>query len=226
MANYSAVWYAGNRQPTGQWAVAHQPFTVSVSGHKTPVTVTVALHDDLTGREKHELALSRPPRMQKSFTVQSSETITVPYGGLIYVSGGNSEAVTVSLNGTVDAPLFDSQQGGWVNAITSPAPIGEVVSHSFVYTAPKNNLKANRYGGDVSLFAAELDQFADDLNDFYARDEAFGGKNNRKATDRSMPNNRHHFVNDVAISIGAAHSGYPVMNGSFNAQVQTLIPLR
>ncbi|MGF1724741.1 SslE/AcfD family lipoprotein zinc metalloprotease [Photobacterium nomapromontoriensis] len=222
MANYSAMWYAGNRQPTGQWAVAHQPFTVSVSGNELPVTVTVALHDDLTGREKHELGLRRPPRMTKSMTIASgTETMTVPYGGLIYVQGGASESVNISLSGTVDAPLFDVRKG-WVNPMTSPAPIGEVVSSSFVYTAPKNNLNANRYKGDLGTFASELDQFADDLNDFYARDEAFGGRNNRKATDTSMPNNRHHFVNDVAISIGAAHSGYPVMNSSFNVNSSDL----
>lgn len=38
----------------------------------------------------------------------------------------------------------------------------------------------------------------------------------------SNPNNRHHFVNDIAISVGAAHSGYPVMNSSFNAKSPSL----
>ncbi|WP_462055426.1 M60 family metallopeptidase, partial [Vibrio cholerae] len=68
----------------------------------------------------------------------------------------------------------------------------------------------------------DLDRFALDLNDFYARDEGVEGQHNRKATSESNPNNRHHFVNDVAISIGAAHSGYPVMNASFNATSKSL----
>ncbi len=60
--------------------------------------------------------------------------------------------------------------------------------------------------------------FSADVNDFYARDEAVGEGNGRngKATDITRSNNKHHFVNDITISIGAAHSGYPVMNGSFN----------
>ncbi|MBY5979170.1 SslE/AcfD family lipoprotein zinc metalloprotease [Ferrimonas balearica] len=216
----TTAWYAGNRQPTGQWAVAHQPFTVAVSGTDAPVTVTIALADDLTGREKHELGLRRPPRMQQSFTLNagelgSSHTLTVPYGGLIYVQGRAGESGQVSLSGTVDAPLYQLGKG-WVNPQNASAPIGEVVSRSFVYTAPKANLAASNYGGSPQAFAEQLDQFAADLNDFYARDEGAEGQANRMATDPARPANRHHFVNDVAISIGAAHSGYPVMNSSFN----------
>lgn len=222
MGDYSAAWYAGNRQPTGQWAVAHQPFTVSVSDNEQPVTFSIALHDDLTGREKHELSLKRPPRMTKSFTLDSgSHKFTVPYGGLIYVQGGGSKDVTITLSNTVDAPLYDVKKG-WINPINSPAPIGEVVSNSFVYTAPKLNLNAERYEGQLDVFANELDIFSEDLNDFYARNEDVSGSKNRKVTDATMPNNRHHFVNDVAISIGAAHSGYPVMNDSFNVQGRNL----
>ncbi|WP_139182342.1 M60 family metallopeptidase, partial [Vibrio cholerae] len=89
-----------------------------------------------------------------------------------------------------------------------------VVSDTFIFTAPKANLNADGYLGGIEQFAKDLDQFSADLNDFYARDEGADGDKNRKATDKSMPNNRHHFVNDVAISVGAAHSGYPVMNDS------------
>lgn len=217
MSNKVVAYYAGNRQATGHWAVAHEPFTITISGNTTPVTVTVGLHDDLTGREKHELALKRPPRMQKSFAVDSVGTFTVPYGGLIYVSGGNSESVDIKFDGTVAAPLYDTAKGGWVHEQTSPAPIGDVVSESSVYTAPKANLNAANIEGGIEQFAADLDTFAQDLNDFYARDEGLAGTNNKAVTHAERSNNRHAFVNDVAISIGAAHSGYPVMNSSFNA---------
>ncbi|WP_163390510.1 SslE/AcfD family lipoprotein zinc metalloprotease [Enterovibrio norvegicus] len=218
MRTQTAAYFAGNRQATGQWAVAHQPFTVTVTGNTTPVTVTIALHDDLTGRDKHELALKRPPRMQKNVKVMNTETITVPYGGLIYVQGGNAEKVAINLSGTVDAPLYDSAQKSWVNSIDSPAPIGDVVSNTFVYTAPKANMYAENFGGDIGKFADGLDHFSADLNDFYGRDEGLvQGSVNRAATHSDIPYNRHAFVNDVAISIGAAHSGYPVMNSGFNA---------
>lgn len=218
MSNNVTAWFAGNRQATGQWAQAHVPFTVSVSGEKAPVTITVALADDLTGREKHEVGLKRPPRMTKSFVIggnrATSETITVPYGGLIYAQGGDSESVQLTFTGTLAAPLYMDDR--WVNDINSPAPVGDIVSKSFIYTAPKANLHAENYPGGVGQFAKDLDQFASDLNDFYARDEGLNGQANRKVTGDENPNSRHHFVNDVAISIGAAHSGYPVMNSSYN----------
>lgn len=219
--HHTTAWFAGHRQPTGQWAVAHQPFTVAVSGTSAPVTITITLADDLTGREKHELGLKRPPRMQQSFTLNAgdigaSHSFTVPYGGLIYAQTRQGETATLTFSNTVDAPLYLRDQG-WVNPQHSPAPIGDVVSRAFIYTAPKANLLADNYGGDLEPFTRELDQFAADLNDFYARDENAEGRFNRMATDDGRPANRHHFVNDVAISIGAAHSGYPVMNSQFDA---------
>ena len=216
LSSNTVAWYAGNRQSTGQWAVAHQPFTISVQGNSNPVTVTVALADDLTGREKHELGLQRPPRVSKSFTLPAggSETFTAPYGGLIYVSGNETGNVTVNLNGTVAAPWY--KDNAWVNPQDSVAPIGEIESNSFIYTAASKNLQASNYDGSPQQFAQELDIFAEDLNDFYARDEV-GTGHHRKVTDTTLPNNKHHVVNDVAISIGAAHSGYPVMNISFES---------
>lgn len=88
LSNRSAAWFAGSRQATGQWAVAQQPFTISANSNQ-PITITVALNDDLTGREKHELGLMRPPRISQSITLNSGDignsyTMTVPYGGLIY----------------------------------------------------------------------------------------------------------------------------------------------
>ena len=219
LSSNTVAWYAGNRQSTGQWAVAHQPFTISVQGNSNPVTVTVALADDLTGREKHELGLQRPPRVSKSFTLPAggSETFTAPYGGLIYVSGNETGNVTVNLNGTVAAPWY--KDNAWVNPQDSVAPIGEIESNSFIYTAASKNLQASNYDGSPQQFAQELDIFAEDLNDFYARDEinGEGTGHHRKVTDTTLPNNKHHVVNDVAISIGAAHSGYPVMNISFES---------
>ncbi|MGL4449475.1 MAG: M60 family peptidase N-terminal accessory domain-containing protein, partial [Shewanella sp.] len=73
-----------NMQSTGFWAPQHGSVTLS-GGAKA--TVSVALIDDLTGREQHETALKRPPRVQKNFTYDGqSLTFSVPYGGLIYIT--------------------------------------------------------------------------------------------------------------------------------------------
>ncbi|MQJ01613.1 M60 family peptidase N-terminal accessory domain-containing protein, partial [Escherichia coli] len=91
---YSAPtkWFAGNMQSTGLWAPAQQEVSIE-SKSTVPVTVTVALADDLTGREKHEVSLNRPPRVTKTYDLKANDKVTfkVPYGGLIYIKGDSKE---------------------------------------------------------------------------------------------------------------------------------------
>ena len=212
----------GNLQSTGQWAVAHQEVTASVDTEK-PVTIIVGLNDDLTAREAHEKRMIRPPRISKRFTlnngpIKKTRQFTVPYGGLIYALS-SEDKITLTLRNTIKAPWYRLLQNGvgeWVNSVDSPAPIGEIESKTFIYTAPKKNLKATNYNGDVKKLAEEFDTFSADLNDYYARDEGADGNLNRKITDSSIPNRKHRLVNDIAITIGVAHSGYPIMWRNFN----------
>lgn len=210
-------WFAGNMQSTGLWAPAQQDVTIT-SQAKTAVTITVALADDLTGREKHEVSLNRPPRVTKNYQLAANKSVTfkVPYGGLIYVQGNSNTSSDANekftFNGVVKAPYYKEDQ--WVHDKNSPAPLGEIESKSFIYTTPKKNLDAINYNGDVSKFTKELDMFADSMNNFYARNEESG--NHRMITYNALIGHKHRFTNDVQISIGDAHSGYPVMNSSFS----------
>nr|MDM9315083.1 SslE/AcfD family lipoprotein zinc metalloprotease [Escherichia coli] len=208
-------WFAGNMQSTGLWAPALQDVTIKSSA-SVPVTVTVALADDLTGREKHEVALNRPPRVTKTYTLEANGEVTfkVPYGGLIYIKGNSStnESASFTFTGVVKAPFY--KDGEWKNDLDSPAPLGELESASFVYTTPKKNLEASNFTGGVAEFAKDLDTFASSMNDFYGRNETSG--NHRMFTYEALTGHKHRFANDVQISIGDAHSGYPVMNSSFS----------
>ncbi len=217
-------WFAGNMQSTGLWAPAQQEVTIE-STASVPVTVTVALADDLTGREKHEVALNRPPKVTKTYDLKANDKVTfkVPYGGLIYIKGNSpkNESAEFTFTGVVKAPFY--KDGEWKNALNSPAPLGELESDSFVYTAPKNNLNASNYSNytdGVAEFAKELDTFASSMNDFYGRDGESG--NHRMFTYKALTGHKHRFANDVQISIGDAHSGYPVMNSSFSTNSTTL----
>ncbi|EJH1737058.1 lipoprotein metalloprotease SslE [Escherichia coli] len=214
-------WFAGNMQSTGLWAPAQQEVSIK-SNAKVPVTVTVALADDLTGREKHEVALSRPPRVTKTYTLEANGTVKfkVPYGGLIYIKGNSStnESVSFIFTGVVKAPFY--KDGKWQHDLNSPAPLGELESDAFVYTTPKKNLNASNYTGGLEQFANDLDTFASSMNDFYGRDSESG--NHRMFTYKALTGHKHRFANDVQISIGDAHSGYPVMNSSFSTNSTTL----
>ena len=214
-------WFAGNMQSTGLWAPAQQDVTIKSSA-SVPVTVTVALADDLTGREKHEVALNRPPRVTKTYTLEANGEVTfkVPYGGLIYIKGDSKDDVSANFTftGVVKAPFY--KDGEWKNALNSPAPLGELESDAFVYTTPKKNLEASNFTGGVAEFAKDLDTFASSMNDFYGRNETSG--NHRMFTYEALTGHKHRFANDVQISIGDAHSGYPVMNSSFSTNSTTL----
>lgn len=150
-------WFAGNMQSTGLWAPAQQDVTIKSSA-SVPVTVTVALADDLTGREKHEVALNRPPRVTKTYTLEANGEVTfkVPYGGLIYIKGDSKDDVSANFTftGVVKAPFY--KDGEWKNDLDSPAPLGELESASFVYTTPKKNLEASNFTGGVAEFAKDL----------------------------------------------------------------------
>ncbi|WP_252369201.1 lipoprotein metalloprotease SslE, partial [Escherichia coli] len=214
-------WFAGNMQSTGLWAPAQKEFTIE-STASVPVTVTVALADDLTGREKHEVALNRPPRVTKTFTLEAKgkDTFKVPYGGLIYIKGDSqtNESANFTFTGVVKAPFY--KDGEWKNDLNSPAPLGELESDAFVYTTPKKNLEASNFTGGVAEFAKDLDTFASSMNDFYGRNDEDG--KHRMFTYKNLTGHKHRFTNDVQISIGDAHSGYPVMNSSFSTNSTTL----
>ncbi|MGL5990500.1 MAG: SslE/AcfD family lipoprotein zinc metalloprotease [Plesiomonas sp.] len=222
----AAKWFAGNLQSTGLWAPAHQQVTVSAPTNE-PIAITVALADDLTGREQHEKGLNRPPRVSKTFTMSSGSTsFTVPYGGLIYIKGNSKtkETVNFTFTGVIKAPYF--KDNAWVvgHDLNATAPFGEIESNAFIYTTAKSNLTAsniipsNETENSLSkqaIFSQQIDSFADAMHDFYGRDETQRSVH-QKFTYPELVGHKQRFVNDRQISIGAAHSGYPVMNSSLN----------
>ena len=206
---------AGNNQSTGLWAPQLQDVTVS-GGVKASITVMMA--DDLTGKHQHETSLKRPPRMQQSFAYNgSSLTFKVPYGGLISITpleqlSGENSIASFSFDGVELAAWW--KNGAWIHTPASAsAPIAEVDTGSFIYTTAINNVSTI----DLAKFSAEMNRFAEAASDFYGRDETTTEGAHRRFTYPELKAFRHRFVNDKQISIGAAHSGYPVMNSSFNA---------
>ncbi|NVN81129.1 MULTISPECIES: SslE/AcfD family lipoprotein zinc metalloprotease [unclassified Vibrio] len=209
---------AGNNQSTGLWAPQLQDVTIS---NGVVATITVMMADDLTGKPNHETSLKRPPRMQTNYAYDGSNlTFKVPYGGLIYIQPKVKEVGEVSF--TIDGALKAAwwKEGEWINPVQlADAPIAEVDTGSFIYTTPVKNIES----ADLRQFASDMNRFADAASDFYGRDEVQDDGLHRRFTYPELTAFRHRFVNDVQISIGAAHSGYPVMNSSFNAN-RTYIP--
>ena len=208
---------AGNMQSTGFWAPQHSPVTVTGG---VPATITTMLVDDLTGRAGHELKLRRPPRGRTSYNYDgSSLTFTVPYGALIYVkpkAPAAQDLVTFNFNGVLKASFWQDDQ--WLHPVNKDVPLAEIDTDHFVYTTPVNNVVGD--SKKIREFAAGMNRFAESASNFYGRDEVCEntqdtecekGKH-RRFTYEGLPGHRHRFVNDIQISIGSAHSGYPIQS--------------
>ncbi|MCG9780353.1 SslE/AcfD family lipoprotein zinc metalloprotease [Photobacterium damselae] len=214
---------ASNMQSTGLWAPQHQEVTITGG---IPASISVALVDNLTGREKHDVALQRPPRVQKNYAYNgTSLTFKVPYGGLIYIKPrGNSinkeDTVQFNINGVERASFW--KDGNWKYPVNTDIPLAEIDTGSFVYTTPVKNV-ANLSEQEMQKFVDDLNFFAKSASAFYGRDETTVDGKHRRFTYDGLPNHRHRFVNDVEISIGAAHSGYPVMSTTYSPK-STKIP--
>ncbi|MGL5949375.1 MAG: SslE/AcfD family lipoprotein zinc metalloprotease, partial [Aeromonas sp.] len=209
----------GNMQSTGLWAPQHG--SVSVSGG-APATITVALADDLTGLSQHEQALKRPPRVSHRFNYDgSSLSFSVPYGGLIYVTpeAGNNPAASVDyqFSGVLKAALW--RDGRWLQPINADVPMAEIDTGHFIYTTPVQNV----IHADVALFAEKMNVVAEAASDFYGRDERTFSGEHRRFTAMALPNHRHRWINDLQISAGTAHSGYP-MQGTDYQPLQPHLP--
>lgn len=213
--------HKGSRQSSGVWIPARE--VAYVHGLSTDDTVMVAMADNLTGRINHEMALNRPPRVSMSFNGVEAETgFKVPYGGSVYITLGSTESAEVSFGGAAIAtPMFtmtSATEGKW---ITSPnetdAPITEIVGNRFSYTTTTAGIKGHSEA-DVLTMAKQFDLFTIGANEFYGRDEVTGI--HKMFTDATSPLEYQNMrlVDDIQISIGSAHSGYPVMSSSFPRQ--------
>ncbi|MGL5947454.1 MAG: SslE/AcfD family lipoprotein zinc metalloprotease, partial [Aeromonas sp.] len=209
---------AGTMQSTGLWAPQHGQVTLTGG---EPASITVALVDDLTGRTQHEVALKRPARVEKHFKHDgSSTTFAVPFGGLIYVTPQDSSDLqgntTYAFSGVHKASWW--KDGAWQHPLNLDVPLAEVDSGQVIYTTPVNNVT----GADVADFVTKMNRFAEGASDFYGRDETAASGTHRRFTGAHLPGHSHRFVNDVQISIGAAHSGYPVQSSGYRPSATTI----
>jgi accessory colonization factor AcfD len=218
-------WYARNMQSTGLFAPAHQEITVTApSGvDLSKLQLIIGVGDNVSGLIKHELKLKRPPRMVKKYNF-NSQTITVkhPYGGLIYVVSNDrnpdSEVGTFTFTNVEKAVYFklgETDSTAWDTIKNYEAPKAELETEHFILTVARNNL-ANHSFDEVVQIAREYDEMTINAYDFYGFDrncseniDDFNIHTPPTCETRKGYKNREVF--DPHISIGAGHSGYPIM---------------
>lgn len=212
--------HKGSRQSAGVWIPARE--VAYVHGLSASDSVMVAMADNLTGRINHEMALNRPPRVSMNFNgVEAAAGFKVPYGGSVYITVNSAESVDVSFGGSaITAPMFkmtSATEGAWIE-LQSPdetdAPITEIVGNRFSYTTTTAGIRGHSEA-DVLTMAKQFDLFTIGANEFYGRDEVAGIHQMFTDAAPQLEYQNMRLVDDVQISIGSAHSGYPVMSSSF-----------
>ncbi len=221
-----AQWYARNMQSTALFAPANKEITITAPNNidLSKLQVQIAMSDNVSGLIKHELVLKRPPRMVKKYSFES-QTLKIihPYGGLIYIASNdnnpNSETAIFNFDGVEKAILFkldETTESDWTNMKTSAlAPIGEIQSRHFIVTVPKENLAYLTFAEIVDI-AKGFDEVAINSNDFYGFDRNCSANISdfyihTPPTCETRKGYQHREVFDPHISIGAGHSGYPIM---------------
>lgn len=224
-------WYAGNMQSTGLYAPAHQDITVTLPDgvDETKMQLQIGVGDNVGGIFRHEINLKRPPKYVKKYKFKTatgvdSKTITVqhPYGGLIFLKSFDNTktedaTATVSFSGVQPAIRFvlgETDETAWETMKQYPAPKAELESKHYIVTVAKANMASLSFT-EVTQIAQNFDTMTQNAYDFYGYDRTCGDT----FTEHTPPScdngkkmaHKNREVFDPHISIGAGHSGYPVM---------------
>jgi len=224
-------WYAGVTQSTGVYAPAHQDITITLPDNVDPtkMRVQIGMGDNVVGRFSHEINLKRPPKYVKNFNFYgengaTTHTITVqhPYGGLVYLKSYDSsqdenataEVTFTNVQPAIHFVLGETTSDEWNNMRNAIAPKAELESNHYIVTVPRNNMASLSFD-EVTQIAKNYDTMARNAYDFYGYDrncsEPFTQNTPPSCANTLKLAHKQREVFDPVISIGSAHSGYPVM---------------
>lgn len=188
-------------QSTGLYAVPGEPITVSVADPSAAqdLVVRIGSHSD---RLWDKDSWRRWPEITTRTPLAGVQTKAAnPFGGLVYLEAGRKarpKAIEMTIAGAVAAPYFIQGRttvGEWQETIRSrPGPWAELATSKVILTVPSSAVRT--LDDPVRLL-----EFWDSVLDACA--ELAGIPAARPRPQR--------YVADLQISLGAMHSGYPIM---------------
>lgn len=229
-------WYAGNMQSTGLYAPAHQDITITLPANvdESKIQLQIGVGDNVGGIFRHEINLKRPPKYVKKYKFTNGKSITVqhPYGGLIFLrsfdnsveSNATADVNFIGVQSAVRFVLGETTEAEWTAIKSSLAPKAELESKHYIVTVPKANMATLSFT-DVTRIAQEYDTMAENAYDFYGYDknctEPFTEHTPPSCNNEKKLAHKNREVFDPHISIGAGHSGYPIMVMSWKPKTTT-----
>lgn len=181
-------------QSTGLYLSAGDSLNLKVlKGNSKGWTLRIGCHkDQLWGKSKWQ----RWPEITHTVSVTKDMTVATPWGGLLYfIPSKEANEITVSLDGVVESPLFESTKldHDWLEERKLPGPWAELKGKHMVITVPSTSIR-------------DLDD-AKAVTDFW--DTVWSSHCELAGVQTS--NRLERFVADQQISAGYMHSGYPIM---------------
>ncbi len=183
---------------TGLYAVAGEPVSITTQA-PAGWHVRIGAHKDLLWHKEQwsrwpEITLERPI----TYTEDASCVVTSPFGGLVYlIPKRDAKPTRFLIAGVVEAPYFvlgdEFLTADWKRRRTAPAPWAELACDGVVLTIPSGAVR-------------KLDD-PTALMEYWSR----AMKCYPELRGEPQPKRAERLVEDMQISAGWMHSGYPVM---------------
>ncbi len=198
---YSGPWN-NNLYSTGLYAVAGEYIIINVPENVNPKDLKVQIGSQSDRLNNVKTAWRRMPVITNSRLLKNGKNIlTSPFGGLIYISyppkGGSWES-DFKIEHAIGSPLYvlgKTSKESWTEQLkTNKAPWGELATSNIVLTLPDSIL-----------------QKVDDPQEVMKLWDLIIGGEMELAQIKQPYYRAQRIVVDEQISIGALHSGYPIM---------------
>ena len=205
-----------NWQSTGLYAPPNQLLRVTVSNATAAdlneVYAQIGVHTDILEPTSGNVAggtFDRHPSVVVKVKLTPGENLVrSPYGGpVILVSDASvNKTITVEVANAVQAPYFKSgvtTEAEWLARRTIGAPYAEIEGDLAIIHVPTSEISTVSYA-DIQNVAAYYTQMVRYHN-------ALSGLSDDAALPHQSPQGKHRHVEDIQITAGWGHSGFPAM---------------
>jgi hypothetical protein len=182
---------------TGLYVPAGEVVTLRPQGDGGTWTARVGCHTDrLWSLERWK----RWPEISRTWPLPAGSELRLasPFGGLLYLEPGEgARALSLAVNGVVEAPRFDladpASAAAWGKRREAPGPWAELAGRGLILTVPSASVRDLEDPAALMTWWDRVIASHDELARI-----PLGARSER-------------FVADVQISAGYMHSGYPIM---------------
>jgi hypothetical protein len=206
-----------NWMSTGLYAAPGETITITVTGATSAdmahVYAQLGVHTDElyldSGNVMLDGVIRRNPRIAMAVKLEPGvNLVRTPYGGPIVLRSDKNVAkqISVSIANAVQAPYFKrgvTTEAEWLARRQIDVPLAEIESDLLVIHAPASEIRTRTYAEMVEL-TAHYDAVMTRINQL-------AGLSPTAARPHTAPQGKQRIAEDIQISAGWGHNGFPVM---------------